>query len=74
MKVKTSTTIKGGLPVIVTGEFTKGHWDDYPGCNYLEDVMVMFPSGHEISFDLSDRDRESVEVALYDAARGENWS
>ena len=74
MKVKTSTTIKGGLPVVVTGEFVNPHWDDLPAWECLEDVMVMFPSGHEISFDLSDRDRESVEVALYDAARGENWS
>ena len=40
MKVKGSTTIKGGLPVRISGEFVKGHWDDYPGCDYLEDVMV----------------------------------
>ena len=58
MKVKGSTTIKGGLPVLISGEFVKCHRDDYPGCDYLEDVMVTFESGHEIPFDLSESDRD----------------
>ena len=58
-------TIKGGLPVRVTGEIVRCNALEYPGHDYLEDVMVMFESGHEIKFDLSESDQEEVEKALW---------
>ena len=73
MKVETWTTIKGGLPVRVTGEIVRCNPREYPGHDYLEDVEVFWPSGCPIGWKISESDMLSVEEKLLDYARSDQW-
>ena len=73
MKVTVETTIKGGLPVIATGEFVRCHPRNYPGHDHMEDVEVCWPSGCPIGWEISKSDMLWVEDELFDYARSGDW-
>ena len=72
MRVEVETTIKGGLKVIVSGDVFKGHPREYPGRDHIDDMEILWASGHEIKFEISEHDWDAAADALFtEARRGE---
>ena len=71
MWFETETKIKGGLRVIVRGDYYKGHPRVYPGCDEIDGMEILWPSGHEIKFDICPEDWESAAEDLWEKIRRE---
>ena len=69
MWIEAETKIKGGLRVIVRGDYCKGHPRVYPGCDEIEDMEILWPSGHEVKFEICPADWEKAAECLFEKAR-----
>ena len=61
--LRIETTIKSGLPVIAEGKFAPADREVGQPCG-IEDLEVMWPSGHLIGFDIPRADLEEIEGEL----------
>ena len=74
MWIETETTIKGGLPVIVRAHYYRAseslHYPgEYPGCDEIEDMVILWPSGHEVKFEICPEDWDAAAEDLWEKIR-----
>lgn len=54
------TTIKGGLPVLASGEIRRAEPDVGIMSQFVEDLQITFLSGHPMVLELSDEDYQRI--------------
>ena len=59
-----NSTIRGGLPVEVTGRRCRAEPDVGISAPFIEDIEVFYASGHAFAGDISTDDLERLEVEL----------
>ena len=59
-RIEVDTTIKGGLPVTVRANVYHCPTWEYPGHNYLEELEILFYSGHLFTGKISEADDDKV--------------